>query len=320
MRENIKVLFMGTPEFAQESLKALVESGYQVVGVFTNPDKPSGRGMKLTPSPVKVYAQENKIPVYQPAKVRKNEQVMEILQQLKPDVIAVVAYGKILPKEILEYPKYGCINVHGSILPKYRGAAPMQWAIINGEKKTGITTMLMDEGMDTGDMLLKQEINITNTDTYETIHNTLKKIGATLLVETLDLLVKDGITPQKQPEGATNAPMISKEMTKINFNQSAEMVDCFVRGLSPQPGTYMESNSGVKYKVYQVKPIKNFEEKEAKVGEVIFVSKDTLTIKCATGNINILEIQPPNSKRMPIQSFLQGNRIVTGEIFNERKE
>lgn len=320
MRENIKVLFMGTPEFAQESLKALVESGYQVVGVFTNPDKPSGRGMKLTPPPVKVYAQENKIPVYQPTRVKKNEQVMEILHQLKPDVIAVVAYGKILPKEILEYPKYGCINVHGSILPKYRGAAPMQWAIINGEKKTGITTMLMDEGMDTGDMLLKQEINITNTDTYETIHNTLKKIGATLLVETLDLLVKGKITPQKQPEGATNAPMISKEMTKINFNQSAEMVDCFVRGLSPQPGTYMESNSGEKYKVYQVKPIKNFDEKEAKAGEVIFVSKDTLTIKCKTGNINILEIQPPNSKRMPIQSFLQGNRIEIGEIFNERKE
>ena len=182
MRKDIKVVFMGTPEFACESLKEIYEAGFNIVGCFTNPDKPSGRGMKLKASAVKEYAIEKNIPIYQPKKIRNNQEVLDILDKLAPDVIAVVAYGKILPKEVLDIPKYGCINVHGSLLPKYRGAAPMQWALINGEKETGITTMFMDVGMDTGDMLLKEEIEIKDDYNLETLHDKLMVIGAKLLV------------------------------------------------------------------------------------------------------------------------------------------
>lgn len=321
MREEIKVVFMGTPDFAKCSLEKLVESKYNVVGVFTNPDKPSGRGMKLKPSEVKEYAMSKDIPVYQPAKIRNNPEVMEVLKGLNPDVICVVAYGKILPKEILEFPKFGCVNVHGSLLPNYRGAAPMQWAIINGEEKTGITTMFMDEGMDTGDMLLKEEVEITDEDNFETIHDKLKEIGGNLLITTLDKIMDGSIIREKQPDECTIAPMINKDMTKIDFNKTSREVFNFVRGLSPFPGTYMEDLNGNRYKVYKVKIIDKDDitddmiENNKEIGCIVKITKNELVISTKDGYIKLLEIQPPNSKRMDIVAFLNGNKLNVGEKF-----
>ena len=309
---DIKVVFMGTPEFARESLKKLVEENFNVVACLTNEDKPSGRGMKLKASAVKEYALEQNIPVYQPSKVRNNEEIIQILKDYNPDFIAVVAYGKILPKEILDIPKYGCINVHGSLLPKYRGAAPMQWSIINGEEKTGITTMLMDIGMDTGDMLLKEEIEIKDEDNLESIHDKLMVIGADLLCKTLIEMVNGNIVPEKQSEEFTLAPMISREMTKIDFNKKAREIFNFVRGLSPFPGTYMVLDDERKLKVfdvdYYIEEVGNVEN-----GTVILATKDKLHIKCEDGYVSIKQIQPTNSKRMDIKSFFAGNKIEIGQ-------
>ena len=211
----MRVLFMGTPDFAEESLKSLVETNYDVIGVVTNPDKPKGRGMKMVASPVKEYAQEKGLKIYQPEKVRKNVEFIEEIKNLNPDVICVVAYGKILPKEILEIPKLGCINVHGSLLPEYRGAAPIQWAVLNGDKTTGITTMYMDEGMDTGDMILKQEVEIGEDETTGELWDRLSKIGGELLVKTLKEIEKGTAPREKQGENFTIAPMLSKDMAKL---------------------------------------------------------------------------------------------------------
>lgn len=319
-RKDVKILFMGTPEFAACSLKSLVESGYSVVGAFTNPDKPSGRGMKMCASAVKEYAINNNIPVFQPIKVRNNLEVIDILNELKPDVICVVAYGKILPKEILDYPKFGAINVHGSLLPKYRGAAPIQWSVINGDETTGITTMFMDIGMDTGDMLLKEEVEIAKNDNYGTVHDKLMLVGAKLLVETLDKVIDGSCVRIKQPDEFSLAPMISKEMTKIDFNKTSAEVFNFVRGLSPFPGTYMKGSNDRVFKVYNVEVVKEADIelgvlKDSKASQIVLVSKDKLYIKCKDGYISILEIQPQNSKRMNIVSFLAGNKIDIGESF-----
>lgn len=310
MRKDVRVVFMGTPEFARESLKELVEAGFNVVGCFTNQDKPSGRGMKMKASAVKEYALEQNIPVYQPVKVRKNEEVLNTLKELNPDVIAVVAYGKILPKEILELPKYGCINVHGSLLPKYRGAAPMQWAIINGEEKTGITTMFMDVGMDTGDMLLKDELEIKDEYNLEDIHDKLMVMGAKLLVETIDKVVDGTIERIPQPEEGTYAPMITREMTKIDFTKNAREIFKFVRGLTPFPGTYMELENGKKYKVFDI-DYKADEDIDPTVepGDILLMSKDALYIRCKDGYVMINQIQPENSKRMDIKAFMAGNKL-----------
>jgi len=309
-RKDVRVVFMGTPEFARESLKELVEAGFNVVGCFTNQDKPSGRGMKMKASAVKEYALEQNIPVYQPVKVRKNEEVLNALKELNPDVIAVVAYGKILPKEILELPKYGCINVHGSLLPKYRGAAPMQWAIINGEEKTGITTMFMDIGMDTGDMLLKDEMEILDEYNLESVHDKLMVMGAKLLVETIDKVVDGTIERIPQPEEGTYAPMITREMTKIDFTKNAREIFKFVRGLTPFPGTYMELENGKKYKVFDL-DYKVDEEIDPTVepGDILLMSKDALYIRCKDGYVMINQIQPENSKRMDIKAFMAGNKL-----------
>ena len=310
MRKDIKVVFMGTPEFACESLKEIYEAGFNIVGCFTNPDKPSGRGMKLKASAVKEYAIEKNIPIYQPKKIRNNQEVLDLLDKLAPDVIAVVAYGKILPKEVLDIPKYGCINVHGSLLPKYRGAAPMQWALINGEKETGITTMFMDVGMDTGDMLLKEEIEIKDDYNLEKIHDKLMVIGAKLLVKTIDGVVSGTITRIPQPKDGTYAPMITRDMTKIDFNKSAREIFNFVRGLSPFPGTYMELEDGRKYKVFDVsyKEDKNIDS-TVEPGDILLMSKDSLYIRCKDGYVMINKIQPENSKRMDIRAFMAGNRF-----------
>lgn len=235
----LKVVFMGTPDFAKESLESIYNRGYEILGVVTNPDKPKGRGMKMLPSPVKEFATEKGLKIYQPQKVKNNEEFIEEIRNLNPDVICVVAYGKILPKEILEIPKLGCINVHGSLLPKYRGAAPIQWAVLNGDKTTGITTMYMDVGMDTGDMILKQEVEIGDDETTGELWERLSKIGGKLLVETLKQ-IENGTAPrEKQGKDFSHAPMLSKDMAQIDWaSKSAKEIKNLVRGLNPIMGAF----------------------------------------------------------------------------------
>ena len=317
----MKIVFMGTPDFAKESLKGIYDAGHEILGVVTNPDKLQGRGMKLAFSPVKEFAIEKNLKIYQPEKVRGNNEFIEEIKELNPDVICVVAYGKILPKEILDIPKYGCINVHGSLLPKYRGAAPIQWAVINGEKTTGITTMYMDIGMDTGDMILKQEVEIGDNETTGELWERLSKIGKELLVKTLEQL-QNGTAPRvPQENNFSMAPMLSKEMSKIDWkNKTAIEIKNLVRGLNPIMGAFSYLN-GKKIKIWRVDVVNNKDILQGKNinvenGTVIFSScKDGLYIKAKDGIIKVLEIQAENSKKMDIKDFLRGNKIEEGKIF-----
>lgn len=310
----LNILFMGTPDFAEESLKSIDKAGFNILGVVTNPDKPKGRGMKMVSSPVKEYALEKNIPVYQPIRVRNNPEFIEEVRKMKPDVICVVAYGKILPEELLKIPKLGCINVHGSLLPKYRGAAPIQWAVINGDKKTGITTMYMDVGMDTGDMILKKEVDIGGNETTGELWDRLAKIGGELLVETLNK-IEDGTAPrEKQGENFTMAPMLNKEMSKIDWeNQSAIQIKNLVRGLNPIMGAYCYLNDK-KIKFWKVDVVNKFESEIKDInklenGTVLIADpKEGLFIKTKEGILEVLEIQGENAKRMPIGDFLRGNK------------
>ena len=316
----MRIIYMGTPDFAKESLEAIYNAGHEILAVVTNPDKPKGRGMKMMESPVKQYAVEKGLKIYQPEKVKNNTQFIEEMKELKPDVICVVAYGKILPKEILDIPSKGCINVHGSLLPKYRGAAPIQWAIINGEKTTGVTTMYMDIGMDTGDMILKKETAIGENETTGELWERLAKIGAELLVETLQK-IEDGTAPRiPQGEQFTMAPMLNKEMSKIDWeNKSAEQIKNLVRGLNPIMGAYSYINEKkVKFwKVETAKELPNNKNIEhCENGTVIYSnSKDGLYIKAKDGIIKVIEIQGENAKKMPIADFLRGNTIKEFEAF-----
>ncbi len=317
----MKILFMGTPDFAEESLRSLVEANYDVIGVVTNPDKPKGRGMKMLASSVKEYAQNKGLKIYQPEKIRKNIEFIEEIKNLNPDVICVVAYGKILPKEILEIPKLGCINVHGSLLPKYRGAAPIQWAVLNGDKKTGVTTMYMDEGMDTGDMILKEEVEIGEDETTGELWQKLSKTGGKLLVKTLKE-IENGTAPrQKQSNDYTIAPMLSKEMAKIDWNKkTVQEIKNLVRGLNPIMGAYTFLN-GKKIKFWKVDLAKEDEimaENLNFLGNGVVLlsdSKEGLYIKAKGGILKVLEIQGENAKRMSIYDYLRGNPINEFEVF-----
>ena len=316
----LNILFMGTPDFAKESLEAVYNSKYNIIGVVTNPDKPKGRGMKVVASPVKEFATEKNIPVYQPEKVKNNTEFIEKIKELNPDIICVVAYGKILPEEILNIPKYGCINVHGSLLPKYRGAAPIQWAVLNGDKVTGVTTMYMDAQMDTGDIILKKETQISEDETTGELWNRLAKIGGELLVETLKK-IEDGTAPrEKQGADYSLAPMLDKKMAKIDWkNQTTKQIKNLVRGLNPIMGAYTFLN-GKKVKFWKVDIAKNVEfDNEINTfrnGTVVISNdKDGLFIKTKDGLLQVLEIQGENSKKMPIQDYLRGNPINEFEIF-----
>lgn len=326
----MKIVFMGTPDFAKSSLEAIYEAGHEILAVVTNPDKPRGRGMKLTASPVKLYSVEKGLQIYQPVKVRNNEEFVNQIKSLNPDVICVVAYGKILPKEILDIPEKGCINVHGSLLPKYRGAAPIQWAVINGEKVTGVTTMYMDEGMDTGDMILKKEISIGDNETTGEVWERLALIGGKLLVETLEKIEKNEAPREKQGEKFSMAPMLSKENAKIKFeSMSAIQIKNLVRGLNPIMGAYAFLNS-TKIKIWKAEAIddKSFKQmmpcnsnlesdKNCKAGTILIAdSKKGLYIKTNEGILKILEIQGENSKRMSVEDYLRGNKIQEGSLLN----
>lgn len=321
---------MGTPDFALESLKALYEAKYDIIGVVTNIDKPKGRGMKMVASPVKEYAIEKNLQVYQPVKVRNNPEFLEEVKKLNPDLICVVAYGKILPQELLDIPKYGCVNVHGSLLPEYRGAAPIQWAVLNGDKKTGVTTMFMNAGMDTGDMILKEEVEIGEDETTGELWDRLKTIGANLLIKTVKEIENGTATRTKQPEEGTMAPMLSKEMAKIDWkNKTANDIKNLVRGLNPIMGAYTFLD-GKKIKFWKVQTLtenellEKFQELEEykyhlnkmQAGTVLFSDdKKGLFIKANGGILQVLEIQGENSKRMAVGDFLRGNPVGVGNMF-----
>ena len=326
----LNIVFMGTPDFALESLKALYEAKYDIIGVVTNIDKPKGRGMKMVASPVKEYAIEKNLQVYQPIKVRNNPEFLEEVKKLNPDLICVVAYGKILPQELLNIPKYGCVNVHGSLLPEYRGAAPIQWAVLNGDKKTGVTTMFMNAGMDTGDMILKEEVEIGEDETTGELWDRLKTIGANLLIKTVKEIENGTATRTKQPEEGTMAPMLSKEMAKIDWkNKTANDIKNLVRGLNPIMGAYTFLD-GKKIKFWKVQTLtenellEKFQELEEykyhlnkmQAGTVLFSDdKKGLFIKANGGILQVLEIQGENSKRMAVGDFLRGNPVGVGNMF-----
>jgi len=314
----MNIVFMGTPDFALETLKQIHNSGHNVLAVVCQPDKQVGRGMKVQMPPTKEYAIANDIEVLQPEKIRNNEEFINKLKNLKPDIIVVVAYGKILPQEVLDIPKYGSMNVHGSILPKYRGAAPIQWAIINGEDVTGVTTMKMDAGMDTGDIYLTSEIPIEKEDTYGTLYEKLKILGAKLAVRTLDDILDGTIKAKKQGDDFSTAPMIFKENTKIDFYKSAFSAVNLVRGANPTPGAWFNYEDK-SFKVWKAEEVSDeyFEKDELKPGNVLVSnSKEGLMIATSSGIFSVLEIQAPNSKRMNILDYLRGNTIKVGTILN----
>lgn len=306
----MKIVFMGTPEFAVPTLEALIEK-HDVAAVVTQPDKPKGRGKKMILSAVKEKAVENNIKVYQPTKVRDGEFV-EILKEYEPDVIVVVAFGQILSEDILNIPKYGCINVHGSILPKYRGAAPIQWSIINGEEFGGVTTMYMAKGLDSGDMILKAEEKIKDDDTYGTLYDRLSYIGADLLIKTLDLIERGEIVrvPQNDDD-ATLAPMITRDMEHIDWDNTSENVANLIKGLNPQPVSYTMYNDE-KLKIWFAEVEKT--EYSGEIGEIVDVRKKDFVVKTKKGAVAVKEVQAQGGKKMTADAYMRGHTIEKGII------
>jgi methionyl-tRNA formyltransferase len=300
----MKIVFMGTPEFAVPSLKVLIESEEEVIAVVTQPDKPKGRGLEVSLPPTKVLAGKHCVLVLQPQKI-KTEEFFNQLKNLNPDLICVTAYGKILPKHILDLPPHGCINVHASLLPKYRGAAPISWAIIRGEKVTGITTTKMNEGMDTGDMLIKRKICIDDEDTGETLSQKLSKVGAEALIETISLLKEGRLNPIPQDHSQTTyAPMLKKEDGEIDWRKSADEIRNLIRGALPWPGAYTRLE-GKLLKVYKARIAEGY----GKPGEVIKSVSETLRVATGIGALDLLEIQIEGGKRLEAQAFLRGRKI-----------
>lgn len=304
---------MGTPEFAVPSLRALLDEGFNVLAAVTQPDRPAGRGHKLTPCPVKQLCQERGVPVYQFEKI-KNEGV-DCLKSLQPDMFVTAAFGQLLSQEILDIPKYGTVNVHASLLPKYRGSAPINWCILNGETKTGVTTMLTNIGMDTGDMLLTAETSIREMETAGELTVRLADMGASLLVETLKRYPEGDLKPNPQNEALSSyQPMLSKEMGRIDWTKDARKIACQVRGLNPWPGAYTENENG-RLKIYLARACEA--SGEAPCGTVVVSgAKEGLFIACGEGWLEILEMQAPNAKRMSAKAYLQGKTIAIGTKFD----
>ncbi len=309
---SLKVVFMGTPDFAVSSLDSIVKAGHNVLAVVAQPDKPKGRGMKLVSPPVKDYALNAGIEVLQPVSIRKEDFINQ-LRDLNTDIIVVVAYGKILPKAILDLPRYGCVNVHASLLPKYRGAAPIQWSIVNGEKVTGITTMYMDEGLDTGDMILKKEVIIDEDDTAQTLHDKLAVEGGKALVETLKLIEKDKAPRIKQSGEATYAPILKKEDGLIDWNKPAAVIRNLIRGLYPWPCAFTYLNNTL-IKIYRVKITD--EVSPAESGTIITGNhKQGLKVSSGSKVLKVEELQPEGGRRMTAEEYLIGHMIGSGEKF-----
>ncbi|MDE5621092.1 MAG: methionyl-tRNA formyltransferase [Ruminococcus sp.] len=305
----MKIVFMGTPDFAVPCLKVLAESSHEVSAVFTQPDKPKGRGYKMIPTPVKSVALEYGLPVYQPLSLRKGDdaqQSMEILKNISPDLIVVTAYGQILPKEILELPEYKCINIHASLLPKYRGAAPINWCLLNGETQTGVTSMLMSEGLDTGDMLIKKITDIGENETYQELYSRLAEMGGEVLTETIEEIEKGTLSPQKQDDSLScYSPMIRKEMSALDFSKSVQEIHNTIRGV-----TGFTILNGKRLKVFKSEIVSG--NSDAENGTI--VNTDNFTVRCGDGGlIKFDEIQLEGSKRMKTADFLRGKKLVSGE-------
>ena len=308
----MKIIFMGTPDFSVGTLEALIEAGHEVVLAVTQPDKPKGRGKEMQFTPVKECAVKHGIPVFQPRRVREPECIEE-LRKYEADVMVVVAFGQILPKEILEMTEYGCINVHASLLPKYRGAAPIQWAIIDGEEVTGVTTMQMDEGLDTGDMLLKTIIPIEAKETGGSLFDKLAEAGAKLCVETLDGLVAKTIVPEAQGETPTAyAKQIKKELGDIDWTWDGKAIERLIRGLTPWPSAYSNWN-GKQMKIWDAEITDGNTEETP--GTIVKVEKDAFYVQTGNGLLKVCELQIPGKKRMDAGAFLRGYQVKTGEKF-----
>ncbi len=321
---------MGTPDFAVESLEALYNAGHNILAVVTKVDSPSGRGMNLVPSPVKVFAEENGLKVLQPEKVKNNEEFMNEIKAMNPELIVVVAYGKILPQEFLDIPRYGCVNVHGSLLPKYRGAAPIQWAVLNGDHTTGITTMFMDAGMDTGDMILRVETPIDYEETTGQLWARMAKLGANLLIETMNRIssvtdnkfienvaqLKSEIGARKQGDDYTMAPMLSKDMALIDWSKSANEIHNLVRGLDPIMGAYTYID-GKKLKIWKTYTRITSEKYAMTPGEILDITPDGILVQTGEKTILIQEVQAENSKRMSVRDYLNGNQIEKHQVFGK---
>jgi methionyl-tRNA formyltransferase len=301
----MNIVFMGTPDFAVPSLKRLIKE-YSVTAVLTQPDKPKGRGKKMAYSAVKEEALKHEIPVYQPIKLKDDINLIQKLRELKPDFIIVVAFGQILTKEVLDIPKYGCINLHASLLPMYRGAAPINWAIINGEKVSGNTTMLMDIGLDTGDMILKEEVKITNKMTAGELHDILMLQGADLLVKSIEGIVKENIVLQKQGDETFYAKMLDKNIANINWNKTSNEIHNLVRGLNPWPIAYTNYNDE-RMKIYETEVVEEKSLKEP--GTIIDVSKDGIKVACKEDVLIIKKVQFPNGKPLTIEQYINGHEI-----------
>lgn len=308
---NLRVIFMGTPDFAVPCLKMLVNENYDVVGVVTQPDRPKGRGQKLMPSPVKEFALQYELNVFTPLKIKTPECIAD-LSALKPDVIVVVAFGQFLPKALLDLPTLGCVNVHASLLPLYRGAAPIHWAIINGETKTGITTMYMDKGMDTGNMILKDSIAISSDDTTEQLHDKLKIMGAQVLSKTLRLIAGNSAPSAPQDNNlATYAPLLTRETEHINWQQSADQIHNLVRGLNSWPGAY-SIHQGKILKIWRT-AIGHINNNNSQPGTILDTSK-ALIVQTGRGTLELLEIQPESKRRMSASDYTKGHGICVGDI------
>ncbi|ODA40953.1 methionyl-tRNA formyltransferase [Desulfosporosinus sp. BG] len=328
----MRLVFMGTPDFAVPSLQALVKGGHDVVGVFTQPDRPAGRGKKLKPSPIKVVAEELGLPVYQPDKIKTPEGI-QLLRTLAPESIIVVAYGQILSREILQLPSKGCINVHASLLPAYRGAAPIHWAVMQGETHTGVTTMLMDEGLDTGDMLLKGEILISNEATTGEIHDELASLGGKLLIDTLSELELGRLFATPQTGKSNYAPLLKRDHEHLDWSRKAAELHHQIRGLNPWPGAFTTFR-GENLKIWRSAPFldtdKNVEAegtrfeprtsnldrvKAAEPGQILQVLEDSLVVQTGDGVLKILEVQPAGKRAMLARDFFNGRHGQVGEIF-----
>ena len=301
----MKIVFMGTPEFSVPSLKKLIET-HNVECVLTQPDKPKGRGKKMAYSQVKEEALKHDITVYQPIKLKDDRGLIEILKEISPDFIIVVAFGQILTREVLDIPKYGCINLHASLLPMYRGAAPLNWAIINGEKISGNTTMLMDIGLDTGDMLLKDEVTITENMTCGELHDILSVRGADLLLRTIDGIVNKTIIPEKQKEETFYAKMLDKKLAHISWNKTAQEIHNLVRGLNPWPIAYSNYN-GDRMKIYETEVL--YESSNKEPGTILNVDKNGIKVACKEGCLLIKKVQFPNGKPLTIEQYINGHEI-----------
>lgn len=307
----MNILFMGSPEIAVPSLKAILESPHKIVGVVSQPDKPAGRGLEMHPPAVAQCAREGKLPLFQPQKIRQNGEFLETLQGLKPDVIAIAAYGKILPKEVLNLPPHGCINVHFSLLPKYRGAAPLQWALINGDEETGVTIFRLNEGVDSGPILLQRKVMIHDEDNAEILGRRLAIIGAELLIEALDGLADGSLeaVPQNDRQ-ATKAPLLKKEDGLIDWSRKAKVVWGQIRGMTPWPGAFT-SLKGKRLKIHSAEPVDH--AKKGVSGEIVEISDDGLQVACGQGSLLIKDLQIEGGKRLAISEFLKGHPLSAGD-------